>query len=274
MTRTLLVVGAHPDDPDIRAGGVACQCAAAGHDVRFVSMTDGRGGHHEQSGDALVQRRRGEASAAAEVGGLTEYRVLDHEDGHLRPTLEAREEVIRLIREVEPDVVLTHRTNDYHPDHRYTSQLVRDAAYVVTVPNVCPDVPALDYNPVFAYLLDAFERPYPFSPDVVVPVGDDALERKYDMLDCHESQMYEWLPYNKGSLDAVPSEPDQRREWLATDPIPGLAEVQNAADRFRDRLVDRYDDRCGSGIDYVEAFEISEYGGELTDDVAADLFSF
>ncbi|WP_436925623.1 PIG-L deacetylase family protein [Halosimplex amylolyticum] len=274
MSRTVLVVGAHPDDADIRAGGFAVQSADAGHDVRFVSMTDGRGGHHEQRGEALVGRRRREAAAAAETAGLTEYRVLDVPDGRLRPTLENRDRVIELIREVAPDVVLTHRPNDYHPDHRYTSQLVRDAAYMVTVPNVCPDAPALRSNPVFAYLLDTFERPYPFTPDVFVPVGDAALERKYDALDCHESQMYEWLPYNKGSLDAVPSDPDDRREWLATDPLPGLQQMRDAADRFRDRLVDRYGEQRGTEIDYLEAFEVSEYGGELTDELAEDLFSF
>lgn len=272
MSRRLLVIGAHPDDPDIRAGGLACSWAAAGHDVRFVSMTDGRGGHHEQGGTELVERRRGEAAAAANTAGI-EYRVLDNPDGWLEPTPENRETVIRLIREFDPDLVLTHRTNDYHPDHRYTSQLVRDAAYMVTVPNVCPDVPALDANPVFAYLLDTFERPYPFSPDVFVPIDDETLERKYDMLDCHASQMYEWLPYNKGALEAVPSEPETRRDWLETDPLPGLAQMRRAADRFRGELVEQFGAERGRQIEYAEAFEVSEYGGALTPELESELVS-
>lgn len=272
MSRRLLVIGAHPDDPDIRAGGLACSCADAGHDVRFVSMTDGRGGHHERYGPELVDRRRREAAAAAEVAGI-EYRILDTPDGRLEPTLENRERVIQLIREYDPDVVLTHRTNDYHPDHRYTSRLVRDAAYMVTVPAVRPDVPALESKPVFAYLSDAFERPYPFTPDVLVPIGEAMVERKYEMLDCHESQMYEWLPYTEDELDAVPDDSEERREWLATDPISELEEMRNTADRFRDRLVDRYGENRGHAIEYAEAFEISEYGGELTPALAADLFS-
>lgn len=271
MTRRLLVIGAHPDDPDIRAGGLACTAAAAGHDVRFVSMTDGRGGHHEHHGETLVERRRGEAADAASVAGI-EYELFDIPDGRLRPTLEHRDRVIGEIRTFEPDLVLTHRTNDYHPDHRYTSQLVRDAAYMVTVPNVCPDVPALEYNPVFAYLLDTFERPYPFDPDILVPISEEMVERKYDMLDCHESQMYEWLPYNKGDLESVPDDPKARREWLATDPIPGLAEMRATADRFRDRLRERYGPR-GDDIAYAEAFEVSEYGGDLTPDLFEELSS-
>ena len=273
MTRRLLVIGAHPDDPDIRAGGLACAAAEAGHEVRFVSATDGRAGHHEQRGDELARRRREETAAAADTAGI-EYLVLDNPDGELEPTLENRKRMIRRIREFRPDVVLTHRTNDYHPDHRYTSQLVRDAAYMVTVPNVCPDVPALDANPVFAYLLDTFERPYPFSPDVFVPIDEDALERKYDLLHCHESQMYEWLPYTQDDLESVPSEPAARREWLETDPIGGLEEMRGAADRFRQELVDRYGVERGREIEYVEPFEVSEYGGELTPELRDDLFSY
>lgn len=273
MPCRLLVIGAHPDDPDIRAGGLACTAAAAGHDVTFVSMTDGRSGHHDQTGDELVRRRRAEAAAAAAVAGI-EYNVLDIVDGELRPTLENRKTLIRLIREYEPDVVFTHRTNDYHPDHRYTSQLVRDAAYMVMVPNVCPDVPALGYNPVFAYVLDGFERPCPFDPDVIVPVDDELVERKYDALDCHESQMYEWLPYTEGILESVPEDSDERREWLATDPIGGLKEMRNTADRFRDLLVERYGPERGQGIEYAEAFEVSEYGGDLTPALAERLFLY
>ena len=263
MTANFLVVGAHPDDPDIRAGGLACAAAEAGHSVRFVSMTDGRAGHHEQHGDALVERRRAEAAAAANEAGLEEYRVLDAQDGRLRPNLERREELIRLLREFSPDIVFTHRLDDYHPDHRYTAQLVRDAAYMVTVPNVCPDVPPLAENPAFGSLYDAFDRPTPFDPDLLVPIDDETLARKYDVLDCHESQMYEWLPYNKGDLEAVPEDPSARREWLETDPITGLAEMRDAADRYRDRLVERYGTDRGPEIEYVEPFEITEYGAEL-----------
>ncbi|WP_255171459.1 PIG-L deacetylase family protein [Natrononativus amylolyticus] len=273
MSRTIVVIGAHPDDPDIRAGGFACHSAAAGHDVRFVSMTDGRGGHHDRHGSSLVERRRREAENAAEAAGIAEYRVLGTPDGKLRPSLERREEVIRLLRGFDPDLVLTHRSNDYHPDHRYTSQLVRDAAYMVTVPNVCPAVPALESNPVFGYLLDTFERPYPFTPDVVVPIEAEHLECKYDMLDCHESQFYEWLPYTENKLEEVPDDPAARRRWLESDPISGLREMRDGADRFRELLVDTYGEDAGGEIEYAEAFEISEYGGELTPDLAAELFA-
>lgn len=272
MDYRIVVIGAHPDDPDIRAGGSACAWAAAGHNVRFISMTDGRAGHHELYGSELVHRRRDEAAAAAAVAGI-EYRVLDNPDGCLRPSVENRKTLIRLIREYDPDLVLTHRTNDYHPDHRYTAQLVRDAAYMVIVPDVCPETPPLESNPVFGSLFDTFERPVSFEPDLLVPIEKEMIERKYEMLDCHESQLYEWLPYTEGNVETVPEGALKRHEWLKRDPLSGIAEMRNAADRFRDRLVDAYGAKRGREIEYVEPFEISEYGSDLAPELEARLVS-
>src|SRR5207253_707559 len=163
MTLRLLIIGAHPDDADYAAGGTAALYRAAGHVVHMVSLTNGDAGHHEQAGPALAARRRAEAAASGAVIGA-DYETFDNHDGQLLPTLENRYQVIRLIRAFRPDLVLTHRPNDYHPDHRYTSQLVQDAAYMVTVPAVVPETPHLPSNPVIAYLPDDFQKPYPFQP--------------------------------------------------------------------------------------------------------------
>ena len=192
----VLVIGAHPDDCELKAGGTARQWANRGFEVTFVSVTDGGAGHHTMMPAELIVRRRMEAAAAAEVLGV-QSRVLDHHDGELLPTLEARLDIIRLIRQVRPDLVLTHRPNDYHPDHRYTSQLVQDAAYMVTVPRIAPDVPSLRMDPVFGYLSDSFTAPQPFRGDVIVPI-DDVMEDVLAAIDCHASQFYEWLPFNMG----------------------------------------------------------------------------
>src|SRR5579871_4926868 len=108
----LLIIGAHPDDADYSGGGIAALYAAAGHVVRMISMTNGAAGHHERHGLDLVRRRRMEAAAAGAIIGAT-YDVLDSPDGALLPTLENRAQVIRLIRSFKPDLVLTHRLNDY-----------------------------------------------------------------------------------------------------------------------------------------------------------------
>src|SRR5689334_11683514 len=93
----LLIIGAHPDDADYHAGGLAALYRAAGHVVRMVSLTNGDAGHHQQCGIELAQRRRAEAAAAGAVIGAT-YDVLEVPDGHLLPTLEHRATVIRLVR--------------------------------------------------------------------------------------------------------------------------------------------------------------------------------
>ena len=177
----ILVFGAHPDDCDIKAGGTAALYQQAGHTVKFVSLTNGESGHQKLSGPELAGIRRAEATAAGKSLGV-EYDVLQNRDGYLQPTIEARFEIIKLIRRFEPDLILTHRPNDYHPDHRYTSQLVCDAAYMVTVPPIVPDVPALRENPVIAYLSDHFTRPYPFSPSVVIDI-EPVWDRLIDALD-------------------------------------------------------------------------------------------
>src|ERR671923_868667 len=211
-TLNIIAFGAHPDDCDQRAGGTAAKYAALGHRVRFVAVTNGDAGHQSEGGGALAARRRAEAQEAGRRIGI-EYVVLDNHDGELLPTLKPREEIIRQMREWHADLVLAPRPNDYHPDHRYTGVLVQDAAYMVVVPNVTPDAPALRKNPVFLYYEDGFQRPAPFSPDVAVSI-DDVIEKKIDMLDAHVSQMYEWLPWVAGDLEKVPKGAAERRAWL------------------------------------------------------------
>ena len=265
----VLVFGAHPDDCDIKAGGVAALYVQQGHRVKFVSVTNGDAGHHEMGGGPLAQRRYAEAQAAAEVIGI-EYELLDNHDGELMPTLENRYKIIRTIREFRPDLIMTHRPNDYHPDHRYTSTLVQDAAYMVTVPNICALTPDLRENPVIVYLSDGFMKPYPFTPDVVVGI-DAVVEQKIDMLHCHVSQFYEWLPYNGGTLDAVPTGESARRAWLAERL---LNRFRDTAEKYRDLLITLYGEEAGTQVKYAEAFEGCEYGSSLTAENIPTLFPF
>ena len=264
---SVLVIGAHLDDCEITFGGTAARYRELDHDVTFVSMTNGEAGHHEIGGLELTRTRRAEGRAAAAIIGA-EYEFLDAHEGELQPTIENRNKVIRLIRRIAPDLVFTHRPNDYHPDHRYTSDLVQDAAYMVTVPAICRDVDHLTYNPVICYLPDDFRKPTPLEPDVVVPI-DGVVETKLDMLHAHESQMYEWLPYNTGHLDEVPEGAKARREWLAERFLPRFEKL---ADRFRDELVDALGEERGTAVRYAEVFEHCEYGGQLTDENRPVLF--
>lgn len=265
----ILVFGAHPDDPDFSAGGVAALYAQQGHRVKLVSLTNGDAGHHAMGGAPLAWRRRQEAADAGAALGV-EYVTLDIHDGALLPTLENRNLVIALIRAFTPDLVTVHRPNDYHPDHRYASQLVQDASYMVTVPNVVSHVPHLRTMPVIAYTWDHFQKPYPFQPDVVVAI-DDVVEQKVDALHCHTSQVYEWLPYNGRYLEEVPDTVEERRAWLRQRLEPRL---RRQADLYRALLIARYGEAKGQQIQYAESFEACEYGAPLTAEMAARLFPF
>jgi LmbE family N-acetylglucosaminyl deacetylase len=262
----IIAFGAHPDDCDGRAGGVAAKWAALGHKVRFVAVTNGDAGHQSEGGGALAKRRRAEAAEAGRRIGI-EYITLDNHDGELLPTLPVRQQIIREIRKWNADLVLGPRPNDYHPDHRYTGVLLQDAAYMVTVPNICPDTPALRKNPVFMYFQDSFQKPAPFSPDVAVSI-DDVIDKKIDMADAHVSQMYEWLPWHAGQLAQVPKDPAARKEWLkkqrGNEPNPAV----------RKALAKWYGEEAAKQIRYAEAFELCEYGARPSTAEIRRLFPF
>ncbi|NLZ64015.1 MAG: PIG-L family deacetylase [Lentisphaerae bacterium] len=257
--RRLLFIGAHPDDPDILCGGTACKWIAAGHVVKFISATNGDTGHYSLSRAETAARRKLEAEAAGRAIGLQEYQVLDHPCG-LEPTLENRKEMVRLIRRFAPDVVISHRLCDYHPDHRATAQLVLDTAYIVKVPHFCEDTPIPDNLPIYAYSYDRFQDPRPHRPDAAVEI-DSVLERKLDMMECHTSQYFEWLPWNDGYKDfsADKMSRAERREWL----LRWVKRFEGAAEQAREWLCRAYGSERGRNIRYAETFEQSPYSRTL-----------
>ena len=260
----VVVIGAHPDDCDIDAGGTALKYAQMGHRVLFVSLTNGDAGHHEKGGGALARIRRAEAQEAGKRLGVS-YTVLDNHDAELMPTLENRHEIIRIIREWKADVVISHRPYDYHPDHRNAALLVQDAAFLVVVPNVVSDVPALKRNPVFLYSHDSFQKPSPFKPDIAVDITDVVEQKIYGMA-AHESQFFEWLPWLNGTLDQVPATDEQRVKWLA-----GFR-VSPIGDELRQSLVKWYGAQKGEQVKVAESFEICEFGRRPSDDEIRRLF--
>ena len=260
----VIVIGAHPDDCDIDAGGTAIQFAKAGHNVLFVSVTNGDAGHQEKGGGALAKIRRAEAQEAGKRFGV-KYQVLDNHDGELMPTLEIRLDVIRLIRQWKADIVIGPRPNDYHPDHRNTAILIQDAAYMVIVPNIAPDTPPLKRNPVFLYTEDRFQKPTPFQPDIAVDITD-VLDQKIYAMSAHESQFFEWLPWTSGTLNEVPKTKEARLAWLKNWRKPKIN------DDVKQSLVKWYGADKTQSIKYAEAFEICEYGRRPSDEEIKLLF--
>lgn len=260
----IVVLGAHPDDADHKVGGTAIKFARLGHRVLFVSVTNGDAGHYRLGGKELAEIRKIEGAEAGKRFGVT-YRIMDNHDGQLMPTLENRLEIIKLIREWEADIVIGHRLNDYHPDHRNAAILMQDAAYLVIVPNIAPEVTPLENNPVFIYMEDNFQKPNPFIPDICVEITDVFAQKTYAMA-AHKSQYFDWLPWTEHDLANVPKNEKARLEWLGEKWKPIISDAE------RRSLIEWYGAEKGNKIELAEAFEVCEYGRQPTKEELGKLF--
>ena len=263
----VIAFGAHPDDAEQKAGGVAALWASSGHKVKFVSTTNGDVGHFEAAGGPLAKRRKAEVAECARIFGI-ETEVLDIHDGELVPSLENRKTVARLIREWQADVVLSHRPNDYHPDHRYTGVLADDAAVLVMAPFFTPDTPPTVRNPVFLHYSDDFQRPYPFKADVVVSI-DETAEKKWSCVTAMPSQFGDKDSWQGRTRPDVPPGDRERPAYLLE-----LAKQRTAAvaNKYRDRLIAMYGEQRGRAVKYAEAFELCEYGRQPSPEELKKLF--
>lgn len=267
----IIAFGAHPDDCEFKMAGTAIKWAQQGHHVKMVSVTNGDIGHWKIAGGPLAKRRTAEVHEAARRIGTT-AEVLDIHDGELLPTLENRKKITRLIRQWRADIVIAHRPNDYHPDHRYTGVLVQDSAFMVAVPFFCPDTPPLKRNPVFLYYSDGFKKPNPFQADIAVAI-DDVFEKKMDAVDALVSQVYE------GGALASAETLVQRK---ADDPIARRTIATASwdrrqgrlADTYREALIEWYGEEQGKAVRYAELFEICEYGRQPNRSELKKLFPF
>ncbi|MFK7734627.1 MAG: PIG-L deacetylase family protein [Pirellulaceae bacterium] len=252
----VLVLGAHPDDAEVFAGGLLVRHANLGSVVRIVSVTDGSSGHQNMTPEHLRDVRREEARQAGLTIGA-EYETLHFRDGYLEPSLALREAIVGEIRSFSPDLVLTHRTNDYHPDHRAVGQAVQDASYMVTVPNVFPDTPAIAKDPVVSSMCDLFTQPNRLRPDIILNVQDE-FEQVVNMAACHQSQFFDWLPFHDGVLATVPTSESDRLKWLAGR----LREFMQPRVKF---FSDALAENCDHTVEpesLIEVYEISEYAAQ------------
>lgn len=252
-----MVVGAHPDDPENMCGGLALLMRRQGHLFTFVTATDGSAGHHLMERGALAERRAREAQRVSELYDV-DYHILPIPDGELTASLEHRAMLMKVIRECQPDVIITHRLCDYHPDHRACGQLVMDCCYLMGVPLYLPEAPCMRKTPVVLSSWDSFTNPAPFRADVCIRT-DEVVDRKIDGVLCHESQYYEWLPWCD--------------HWPHVEAAPTFEEKtkllrEQEFERFA-KLARMYADKLPEGTATAEAFEWNEYGAPLTEELAA-----
>lgn len=283
----ILCIGAHQDDNEFRVGGMTQKWVKAGYEVVYLSMCNGDGGHHIMTPEETTKRRAGESAKVAEYLGIRYDVWSDVHDCTLVADLEHRERLIRYIREFNPDLIVAHRPNDYHADHRASGQLVQDASYILTVPHTCPDVPAMRYMPVIVYNEDTFKYP-PFEPDFVVENTTEEMEGKLDIADLNVSQVYEWLPYTYGQEVPPESDHEARLAFLHGTDTTGMTDEEilalprsgymvrfnKTASRFRKELIERYGAEKGAKVRTAEAFMVCEYGAPLTEEKKKELFPF
>lgn len=267
----IIAIFAHPDDAEVKMGGTIAKFAEMGHAVKFVSLTNGDAGHQTERGAPLAKRRALEAQEAAKRLGIDEYTIFDNHDAELLPTLKIRHQIIREIRTWNADIVVGLRPNDYHPDHRYAGTLIMDSAFLVVVPNVVPDVPALQKNPIFLYMEDGFKKPCPFEPHITIGI-DDTFDKKIDALDAHQSQFYEWLPTVTGFDEPIPEGMEKRREFLIRWLDKWNSQTDDLQTEVKESLSKWYGAERAAAIVRTESFEIAEYGYQPSDDEIRNYF--
>jgi LmbE family N-acetylglucosaminyl deacetylase len=228
-------VHAHPDDAEILAGGTLALLAAAGHEITIVTMADGDCGSGEFTPEELVKVRRLEAMAAAALIGAN-YRWGGFHDLAIFSDDASRRNVTRLMRELNPEIVLTASPSDYLCDHEATSQLVRDALFTAPIPNYSTVPASIPISRIpHLYFMDpiglADRNGAAVEPDFLIDVSS-VISTKEQMLRQHESQRA-WLKRQHGMDDYL----EQMKRWTeARGKIAGVA----YAEGFRQYKVHPY----------------------------------
>jgi LmbE family N-acetylglucosaminyl deacetylase len=254
----IIVVFAHPDEGEIYVGGTARLFTQLGHRVKFLSLTNGDAGHYAMAAEDLAAKRLQEAIEAKAVLGLADYEILEYHDQHLANTAAVRAQVLDRIRAWRAEIVFSYYPADGgHVDNMCAGRIVRDA------------VPSLGMSPmpVCLYVRDYYTAGLSYLPEIAFPV-DEVWETKLRACACHASQVGDAIPYEMGILDEVRSDPERQRgliydnTYAFTRKTPPIALA----------LQKWFGPAGGAAVTYVEAFEIAEFGRQVTDAELLELF--
>jgi len=195
VAQKILVILAHPDDPEFFCGATLARWARAGHEIHYFLLTCGdKGGNPQLTSEQLCTMRREEQQKAAAIIGVKSVHFLDLEDGYLVPSLDLRRDCVRAIRRARPDILVTCDPillytifgTINHPDHRAAGQVVLDAVF-----------PAAGNPHFFPELLQEGLEPHtpreiwisiPATPTVVLDITD-TWPVKLNALKEHKSQI-------------------------------------------------------------------------------------
>ena len=216
----VLAIGCHPDDIEINCAGTLAKCVKRGDNVTVCHVCNGNLGHVIIQPDELSQIRKQEAITAGSLAGI---KVVTCDIGDLmayESSKEQRDKVVDIIREAQPDFIITHAPNDYMPDHVAVSRLVFDASFAASVPHYTSKVMTpSEVTPIF-YMDNLGGNE--FLPTEYVDITEE-IDLKLEMLECHESQL----------------------KWMRDHDNIDFAEFVRTCSRFRGL-------QCG--VQYAEAF--------------------
>lgn len=249
MIKRLMVIGAHPDDCELIAGGLTAKLKKEIPDsaVKYISMTNGDAGHQTLFGERIAKIRYAETREVAETLGI-EYEVFDNHDGKLSVTVGQREKLIGRIREFAPDVIVTHYANDYHPDHRATHTMVNDCMYLLGVPGIVPDVKVLRYMPSLWYEL----TPDATGDKIFCDIGKYIIDKARAAI-CNESQYFDWLPWIDGDdISDIDGTYESKLKYM-------INKTERAAGECCKQYQRAATDFFVCRPDYIEAFEVCKY---------------
>ncbi len=185
----VLVISCHPDDVEIACAGTLLKCKERGDRVVVCHLCSGDKGHEIIMPKELAEMRAQEAIRAGNLGGI-EVMWGGFDDLEIySDNKKSRDKVVNIIRNVNPDFIITHDPEDYMPDHNAVSKLVFDASFAATCPHYCTEEKEVA-RLVPIYYMDTLCG-VNFNPTEYVDVTE-YIDKKLEMLNCHESQIV-WM---------------------------------------------------------------------------------
>ena len=254
----VMVIFAHPDEGEIYAGGVTALYTKMGHEVKFMSLTNGDAGHFSMKPEDLAERRYKEAMRAKEILGLSAYEILSYHDGVLKNEEEVQNKVTESIEAWNADVVFTfYPAKGGHNDNMNAGWIVRKASKKLDREEL----------PVFIYMRDFHTVSFSYIPDIAINI-DEVWETKLASCRAHESQVVEYNPEAEGVLDEVLASKKKQDDFLFHNTSPfSLVRPDNLL-----ALEKWYGKEMAQNVTFVEEFEIAEFGRQINDQEVFELF--
>jgi len=188
----IVVFGAHVGDAELTTGATLAKHTRAGHKATIVHMTAGEKGNPKMSPEEYAKQKRREAEESARVLNAN-VRILPYKDAELPVNREVKMTICDLVRELKPDIVITHWKGSWHKDHANTYRNVMEGIFYAGLPAIKRRLPAHGVSRV--YFADNWEDPYGFEPQVFVDVTE-AFETYVEAISRHE--------FAKGTFSGFP----------------------------------------------------------------------